>query len=151
MSDTFRYIPQMIIPEIGAEGQQKITAAKILVVGAGGLGCPVLQYLTGMGVGLIGIIDDDTVSKSNLHRQILYTEDEVGKLKAIAAKERLSKLNSDIVINAFTERLHADNAEAIILLYDIVMDCSDNIETRYIIDEVTRRLNKPLIWWREEV
>lgn len=146
MSDMRRYIHQIIIPEVGIEGQRKIAKSKILVVGAGALGCPVLQYLAGLGVGQIGVVDNDTVSKENLHRQVLYYEDEVGKSKAAVAKEKLARLNSDIVINAVTERLDAENAGRIIAHYDIIIDCSDNIETRYCIDQASKLFNKPFVY-----
>ncbi len=146
MSDAIRYASQMIIPEIGVEGQQKLAQAKVLVVGAGGLGCPALLYLAGLGIGTIGIADDDTVSIANLHRQVLYTEADKGKPKAIIAQQRLQQHNSTLNIIAHTERVTAKNAAALINDYDMVVDCSDNIDTRYIIDQATAAQHKPFVY-----
>lgn len=146
MSDLDRYMPQMMIPEIGVEGQKKIAAAKVLVVGAGGLGCPALLYLAGLGIGTIGIIDNDVVSNSNLHRQVLFTENEIGSLKVVRAKERLLKMNSSIKIDVFPFRLTEENAKQVMENYEVVIDCSDNIDTRYVIDEASHSLNKPFVY-----
>lgn len=100
-----RYHRQIILPEIGTAGQEKLDTAKVLVIGAGGLGCPVLQYLTAAGVGTIGIVDFDTVDISNLHRQILYGTDSLGTNKAVAAKQRLIDLNPTVTINTYTAKL----------------------------------------------
>ncbi len=121
-----RYNRQIILPELGEEGQQRIQRAKVLIVGVGGLGSPVALYLTGAGVGIIGLMDDDVVSISNLQRQILYSEAEVGMPKAIQAKKRLEALNSSIQINAYPNRLTTENAAGIISQYDIVVDGCDN-------------------------
>ena len=121
-----RYNRQIILPELGEEGQQRIQRAKVLIVGVGGLGSPVALYLTGAGVGTIGLMDDDVVSISNLQRQILYSEAEVGMPKAIQAKKRLEALNSSIQINAYPNRLTTENAAGIISQYDIVVDGCDN-------------------------
>lgn len=146
MMDPIRYAPQILVPEIGVEGQQKIGAAKVLVVGAGGLGCPALLYLTGLGCGTIGIADDDTVSLSNLHRQVLYTEADAGKAKAVIAREYLQQRNGKLNIVSHPERLTELNAAALIGQYDMVVDCSDNIDTRYIIDAVTSTQGKPFVY-----
>lgn len=146
MIDAIRYASQLMIPEIGAEGQLRLAGAKVLVVGAGGLGCPALLYLTGAGIGTIGIADDDTVSISNLHRQVLYNEADAGKPKVLLAQQRLQQLNSSINIIAHEERLTAQNATTLISQYDIVVDCSDNIETRYIIDSITAEQQKPFVY-----
>lgn len=146
MSSALRYLSQITIPEIGYGGQQKIAAAKVLIIGAGGLGCPVLSYLTGMGTGTIGIVDNDVVEIQNLHRQVLYTEADIGQLKAVTAKEKLKGLNSNITINVYAERLSKENAHEIIRAYDLVIDCCDNAETRYLVNDITRALNKPFVY-----
>jgi adenylyltransferase/sulfurtransferase len=146
MSDAVRYFSQIMIPEIGMEGQQKLALAKVLVVGAGGLGCPALLYLAGLGIGTIGIADDDTVNLTNLHRQVLYTEADTGKPKAITAQQKLQQHNSSIRIVAHTERVTANNASSLLSNYDMVIDCSDNIDTRYIIDNATAAQEKPFVY-----
>ena len=141
-----RYTRQTGLPEIGQEGQRRLRDAHILVVGAGGLGAPVSLYLAGAGVGHLGIADDDTVGISNLHRQILYTEAEVGLPKAGQAARRLRALNSDTEVTAYTCRLTADNAADIIDAYDLVIDCCDNYETRYLLSDITAAAGKPYIY-----
>jgi sulfur-carrier protein adenylyltransferase/sulfurtransferase len=141
-----RYFSQMAIPNIGMEGQQKIGEAKVLVVGAGGLGCPVLIQLTAMGIGTIGIIDDDVVQLQNLHRQTLYNEADIGKPKVTVAAEKLTQQNSTTNIITYQERLTALNADAIIADYEIVIDCCDNLTTRYCIDDSCLSVNKPFIY-----
>ena len=141
-----RYNRQMILPEIGLPGQEKLKAAKILMIGAGGLGCPALLYLAAAGVGTIGIIDDDKVDISNLHRQILYSSNDIGKPKAILAKEKLELLNSHIVINAYDERFTTINGTDILDKYDLIIDGSDNFETRYLINDLCILLNKTLVY-----
>ena len=131
-----RYDRQMILPEIGEDGQQKLKQAKVLIVGVGGLGSPIALYLTGAGVGCIGLVDDDVVSISNLQRQVLYSEKELGKPKAICAAERLSALNSEITIRTYPTRLTEENAQEIISQYDIVVDGCDNFSTRYLINDI---------------
>lgn len=141
-----RYFSQMTIPNIGIQGQQKISEAKILVVGAGGLGCPVLSQLTAMGIATIGIIDDDVVQLQNLHRQTLYNEADMGKPKVLVAAEKLTQQNSTVNIITYQERLTALNADTIIAHYDIVIDCCDNVATRYCIDDSCHTLNKPFVY-----
>ena len=141
-----RYARQIILPELGIQGQQKLKQAKVLMVGAGGLGCPVLQYLTAGGVGTIGIIDDDVVDLSNLQRQILYSVNDLGRNKATVAKEKLKLLNPNVHIDAFPERLNNDNIHKIFSLYDIIIDGSDNFPTRYLVNDACVKLNKPLIF-----
>lgn len=140
-----RYLRQIMLPEIGLEGQQKLQQAKVLVVGAGGLGCPVLQYLAAAGVGTIGIVDDDVVDVTNLHRQILYTMADLGKHKATTAAEKLSLLNPYIQLHPITERLSADNAIKWIREYDLVIDGSDNFDTRYLVNDSCVQLDKPFV------
>lgn len=139
-----RYNRQIILPELGEEGQQRIQRAKVLIVGVGGLGSPVSLYLTGAGVGTIGLMDDDVVSISNLQRQILYSEAEVGMPKAIQAQKRLEALNSSIQINAYPNRLTTENAAGIISQYDIVVDGCDNFATRYLINDTCVQLGKSM-------
>jgi len=121
-----RYSKQIMIPEIGTAGQEKLKKSKVLVVGAGGLGCPVLQYLVAAGVGKVAIAEYDMVSETNLQRQILYGSDDVGKLKSIIAKNRLDHLNSLVETEIFNLRLDASNALRIIKDFDIVVDATDN-------------------------
>ena len=127
-----RYNRQIILPELGEKGQQRLQQAKVLIVGVGGLGSPVALYLTGAGVGTIGLIDDDVVSVSNLQRQVLYSEAEVGMPKAIQAKKRLEALNHDVQINAYPTRLTKENADEIIRTYDIIIDGCDNFVTELV-------------------
>lgn len=146
MTDVQRYTSQMLMPEVGADGQQKIAAAKVLVVGAGGLGCPVLSYMAAMGIGTIGIADDDVVQLQNLHRQVLYTENDIGKPKVLVAKERLQQQNSTVFIQSHQQRITIENAAELIFAYDIVIDCCDNTNTRYVIDDATAAQGKPFIY-----
>ena len=141
-----RYDRQIKLQGFGIEAQEKLASGKVLVIGAGGLGCPVLQYLTAAGVGNIGILDDDRVSLSNLHRQILYTTSDIGKLKTEAVFERLSSMNPEIQINVFSERISTKNAIQILSHYDHIIDCTDNFPTRYLLDDACRILKKPLIF-----
>lgn len=144
--DSERYSRQTGLPQIGTEGQTKISRARVLIVGVGGLGSPISLYLTGAGVGHIGLIDDDVVSPSNLHRQVLYATTETGQSKAAQAAQRLTALNPDVEVTALAIRLTEDNAEEIVCNYDIVVDGCDNYATRYIIDDVCRRLGKPYVY-----
>lgn len=141
-----RYDRQMILPEIGEDGQQKLKQAKVLIVGVGGLGSPIALYLTGAGVGCIGLVDDDVVSISNLQRQVLYSEKELGKPKAICAAERLSALNSEITIRTYPTRLTEENAQEIISQYDIVVDGCDNFSTRYLINDICAEMGKVYVY-----
>ena len=141
-----RYHRQMLLKEVGEEGQKKLLHSKVLVVGAGGLGCPALQYLTAAGVGTIGIIDDDVVSLTNLHRQILYRTDDVGLPKAERAAAVLQSLNPDIQIIPYRLRITNQNALDLIDQYDIILDGTDNFSTRYMINDACVLLNKPLVY-----
>ena len=141
-----RYNRHIILSEIGQNGQDKISNSKVLVIGAGGLGCPILQYLTAAGIGTIGIVDFDVVDISNLQRQILFGTSTLGKNKAIAAKARLEDLNSDISINAYAERLTHKSAVDLFNQYDIIVDGTDNFETRYLINDACIITNKPLVF-----
>ena len=141
-----RYDRQMILPEIGEEGQKKLLNAKVLIVGVGGLGSPIALYLAGAGVGCIGLLDDDVVRISNLQRQVLYSEKELGKSKAVCAAERLSALNSEIKVQSYSTRLTEDNAFDIIGEYDMVVDGCDNFATRYLINDICIQQEKPYIY-----
>ncbi len=140
-----RYSRQLMLPEVGIKGQEKIKNSKVLVVGAGGLGCPVLQYLTAAGVGLIGIIDFDKIELHNLHRQILFSTKDVGKAKAGTAFEKLKKQNPDVSFVVFNEMLCETNAEKIISQFELVVDGSDNFQTRYLVNDMCVKLSKPLV------
>ena len=141
-----RYDRQIILPEMGPAGQQKLKQARVLVIGCGGLGSPVLLYLAAAGVGTIGIVEDDTVAISNLQRQILYSSDAVGAPKLSEAKKRLKALNPLIDFNTYQTRLSADNALEIIKEYDIVVDGTDNFPTRYLVNDACAMLNKPFVY-----
>ncbi|TCC90138.1 molybdopterin biosynthesis protein [Pedobacter frigiditerrae] len=141
-----RYHRQLILEGFGASAQSKLTAAKVLVIGAGGLGCPALQYLAAAGVGLIGIADDDTVALSNLHRQILYTTNDIGRLKAKVAALRLHAMNPEIEFVVHVLRIETNNVLEILKDYDFVLDGSDNFESRYLINDACALLKKPLIF-----
>ncbi|MDT0676192.1 HesA/MoeB/ThiF family protein [Autumnicola musiva] len=140
-----RYLRHILLEEIGEAGQLKLKQAKVLVIGAGGLGCPALQYLAAGGVGKLGIIDDDLVDTSNLQRQILFSEKNVGEAKVIAAKKRLQEINSSIEIVAYNERLTAKNALKIFTDYDIVVEGSDNFTTKYLANDAAVLAGKPLV------
>lgn len=141
-----RYDRQMLLPELGIEGQQKLKAASVLIIGAGGLGCPVLLYLAGAGIGTIGIIDHDIVDESNLQRQILYNISDIGKNKAEISVLKLRLLNPHLSFNAYPFKLTGENAADIIGKYDIVVDGSDNFPTRYLVNDTCVSLKKPLVF-----
>ena len=141
-----RYSRHLLLPEIGNKGQELLCSAKVLVIGAGGLGCPVLQYLTAAGVGVIGIVDFDRVEESNLQRQVLYWVDDIGKCKAETAVVKLSKQNPLVKFNSYNLYLNNENALDIIKDYDIVVDGTDNFATRYLINDVCVFLNKPFVY-----
>jgi adenylyltransferase/sulfurtransferase len=145
-SNNDRYQRQIQLKEIGQVGQDKITHAKVLIIGAGGLGCPALQYLAAAGVGTIGIVDFDVVELSNLQRQILYTVDDVGNSKAIIAAKKLELLNPEIKIDIYNFQITNKNALEILENYDIIIDGSDNFTTRYLINDACVLLDKPLIY-----
>ena len=138
-----RYNRNILIDGFGEEGQRKLKLAKVLIVGAGGLGSPVLFYLAAAGVGTLGIIDYDVVDISNLQRQILYRTDEIGKQKTESAKEKLMALNPEINVRTYEERFAEDNAAAIIRPYDFVIDCCDNYATKFLINDVCVEMQKP--------
>ncbi len=141
-----RYLRQLQLPGFGEAGQQKLAEAKVLVVGAGGLGVPVLQYLAAMGVGNLGIVDADTVSLSNLHRQVIYSEDDIGQKKVTSAAKRLQEQNPEILIQIYPVFLSPENALSIIRDYKLVVDATDNFNARYLINDACVILNKPFVY-----
>jgi molybdopterin/thiamine biosynthesis adenylyltransferase len=141
-----RYQRQIILPDIGKEGQLKLKKSRVLVIGVGGLGTPILQYLSAGGVGRIGIVDHDIVSESNLQRQILFGSKDLGKLKAIIARERLSALNPECDFQIHNLRITRDNILRIIGDYDLVFDASDNFPTRYLINDACVILGKTWVY-----
>lgn len=141
-----RYSRHLVIPDVGIEGQHKLKAAKVLIVGAGGLGSPIGMYLAAAGVGKLGIIDYDTVNISNLQRQVIYSIDDVGKKKTDAMKHKLQKINPDIEIEAYDVKLSSENALVIIKEYDVIADGSDNFATRYLVNDACAILGKPDVY-----
>ena len=141
-----QYNRQLILPELGIIGQEKLKVAKVLMIGAGGLGCPVLQYLVAAGAGTIGIVDDDVINVSNLHRQILYSLADVGEPKVAIARQKLQQLNPFVNIIAHQERITTENAARLIAPYDLVIDGSDNFPTRYLVNDTCVLLGKTLIF-----
>jgi sulfur-carrier protein adenylyltransferase/sulfurtransferase len=146
MNTSNRYNRQMILPEIGDEGQYKLLKSKVLVIGAGGLGTAILPYLAAAGVGEIGIVDDDVIEISNLHRQVIYKSSAVGKSKAEEAKLMISELNPQIKVNAIPEKLSGKNAISLFEKYDIIVDATDNIFIKYLINDACLLTNKPMVY-----
>lgn len=141
-----RYNRQILLSEIGPTGQDKLSKARVLIVGVGGLGSPISLYLSGAGVGTIGLMDDDVVDESNLQRQVLYSENEIGLSKAKQAGKRLKALNDNIQVDVYPTRLTKENATEIISRYDIIVDGCDNFATRYIINDTCVALNKIYVY-----
>lgn len=141
-----RYLRNTILPEISEVGQEKLLRARVLVVGAGGLGSPVLLYLAAAGVGNIGVIDDDVVELSNLQRQVIHNEKNLGQKKVLSAKEKISALNSDVNLEVFEIRANRDSLRKISANYDFILDATDNFPTRFIINEICHEQKKPLIF-----
>ena len=141
-----RYARHLLLPEIGRTGQRRLKAARVLVVGAGGLGSPVLLYLAAAGVGTVGIVDDDVVDESNLQRQVVHGSDDVGRAKADSAREAVAGINPLVEVVLHRERLTASNAAAIVAGYDLVLDGSDNFPTRYLVDDVCAAAGVPCVW-----
>ena len=146
MVDIHRYARHISLPDVGVEGQQKIDESKVLVIGAGGLASPVLLYLAAAGVGEIGIIDDDIVDLSNLQRQIVHSEAEIGKLKVESAKQRIASINSSVKITTWNVRLTPDNAQDICSNWDLIIDGTDNIPTRYLVDDICMIIGIPWVY-----
>ena len=140
-----RYARHLVLPEIGGPGQQKLKRARVLVVGAGGLGAPLIQYLAAAGVGHIGIVDDDTVSLSNLQRQTIYGTDDIGAHKAVAAAAFVKRLNPHVEVEEHVTRIDPHNARTLIAFYDVVAEGSDNFATRYLVADTAEAQGKPLV------
>ena len=140
-----RYSRHLLVPEVGEQGQFKLLDSKVLLIGAGGLGSPSAYYLAAAGVGTLGIIDADVVDESNLQRQILHNTDRVGQYKAESAKETLQKLNPDVNVVTYIERLDEENVRRIIADYDVIIDGTDNFPTRYLLNDAALLANKPVI------
>ncbi|PWL19758.1 thiamine biosynthesis protein ThiF [Falsochrobactrum shanghaiense] len=140
-----RYARHIVLPEIGGPGQQKLKAARVLVLGAGGLGAPVLQYLAAAGIGTLGIVDDDTVSLSNLQRQVIHETASVGQTKVESAAAAIARINPHVKVECHNLRLDAQNAQALIAAYDVVVDGSDNFATRYVLADAAAAAQRPLV------
>jgi len=141
-----RYSRQIVIPQIQASGQERIRNAKVLCIGAGGLGSPALMYLSAAGVGTIGIVDFDTVDETNLHRQVLYGQSDIGKKKVDVAKSKIEESNPLVSVTTYPVRVNPSNVLEIMAGYDIVIDATDNFATRYLINDAAVLLNKPYVW-----
>ncbi len=144
--DMNRYIRQITLPQVGDSGQQKLRSSSVLVVGAGGLGCAVLPYLAAAGIGKIGIIDGDKIEESNLHRQVLYAPDQLGNYKAKEAACAITKNNPDVEVTVFEEFLTGKNAKEIFQNYDLIIDATDNLFIRYVIDDTCVECGKPFVY-----
>ena len=141
-----RYARHIVLHEIGGPGQQRLKAARVLVIGAGGLGSPAILYLAAAGVGTLGVVDDDAVSLSNLQRQVLHRTEEIGNPKVDSAGRAVARVNPHVSFAPHPVRLTEDNADEIVGAYDMVLDGSDNFATRYLVNRVAARLNKPLVF-----
>jgi len=141
-----RYSRHLVLPGMGMDGQLKLKASSVLVVGAGGLGCPALLYLAAAGVGRIGIVDQDNVELSNLQRQVLYTVDDIGASKSETAARRLKELNPHVEFISYPVRITSENALPVVQTYDVVIDGTDNFPTRYLLNDACVLLNKPLVY-----
>ncbi len=141
-----RYVRQIVMPEIGTAGQTRLRKSRVLVVGAGGLGSPILLYLAAAGVGVLGITDNDQVALSNLNRQILYVTNDVGRSKAIAAVQRVRALNPDVKAIPYEVRVLRENGLALVQEYDLVVEASDNLETKGLMNELCVHAGVPLVW-----
>ncbi|EMD33301.1 hypothetical protein CERSUDRAFT_108116 [Gelatoporia subvermispora B] len=145
LQDYTRYGRQLILSELGLPGQLKLHDASVVVVGAGGLGCPALQYLAAAGVGRIGVIDHDYVELSNLQRQVLHTEARIGMPKALSAAEAIKQINHTVHVHPVVVALTSSNAESLLSGYDLILDCTDNLPARYLLSDVAVRLGRPLV------
>jgi molybdopterin/thiamine biosynthesis adenylyltransferase len=143
--ETARYARHIVLAGVGGPGQQKLKAASVLLVGAGGLGSPVILYLAAAGVGRLGIVDDDAVSLSNLQRQVIHAEADLGRPKAASAAAAVGRLNRHVVVEPRAVRLDADNAAGLFAGYDVIVDGSDNFATRYLVADTAEALGKPLV------
>jgi molybdopterin/thiamine biosynthesis adenylyltransferase len=145
-SELERYARHIVLHEIGGPGQQRLKAARVLVVGAGGLGSPAILYLAAAGVGTLGVVDDDTVTLSNLQRQVLHATGEIDRPKVESAARAVARINPHVGFVPYRVRLTEANADEIIGAYDMVLDGSDNFDTRYLVNRVAARLHKPLVF-----
>lgn len=143
---SIRYSRQTVLPQVGKQGQQRLSRARVVIIGAGGLGVPVALYLAGAGVGHLTLVDDDVVDLSNLQRQVVFTTDDVGRLKAETLAAHLRRQNDTIVVHTVSERLTSQNIENVIAGADLLVDCCDNFATRYLINDFCRALGKPWIF-----
>jgi len=141
-----RYSRHLIIPDVGVTGQKRLKNAKVLVIGAGGLGSPALLYLAAAGVGTLGIVDFDVVDESNLQRQVIHGQSDVGKLKAASAQESIAEINPLVKVHLHTDRLDSSNALKIFEQYDLIVDGTDNFATRYLVNDAAVLLGKPYVW-----
>ena len=141
-----RYSRHLIIPDVAMAGQQRLMNAKVLCVGAGGLGSPALMYLAAAGVGTLGIVEFDTVDESNLQRQIIHGQSDIGKSKAVSAKEKIAEINPDVNVIVHEIRLDTDNVMEIFSQYDLIVDGTDNFATRYLVNDACVLLKKPYVW-----
>ena len=140
-----RYARHLVLRDVGGPGQARLRAARILVIGAGGLGAPLIQYLAAAGIGSIGIVDDDTVSLSNLQRQVIHGTPDVGRRKVESAADAVARLNPGVAVEAHATRIDPDNARELVRAYDLVADGSDNFETRYAVSDACFREGRPLV------
>lgn len=140
-----RYARHIVLPEVGGPGQQKLKAAKVLVVGAGGLGAPLLQYLAAAGVGTLGMVDNDIVSLSNLQRQVIHDTNMVGQPKVESAENALKRINPHVAVHTHNTRINSDNAADLLINYDIIADGCDNFETRYLVSDACFYAGKTLV------
>lgn len=138
-----RYSRQLVMADVGESGQQKLLSSKVLVIGAGGLGSPALMYLAGAGVGIIGIADADEVDLSNLQRQVIHTTSDIGKAKAESARETINKMNPDIVVKTYKTYVNSKNITSLISEYDFVLDCTDNFDSKFLINDYCVKAEKP--------
>lgn len=141
-----RYSRHFALPDVGEEGQRKISEGKVLVVGAGGLGSPALYYLGAAGIGLLGIVDFDSVEENNLQRQIIHSTSRIGVNKAASARGSIEDLNPDVEVRTWEERLTADNVDAIVAQFDVVIDATDNFNTRYLLNDAAVRHGRPYVY-----
>ena len=141
-----RYSRHMIIPDVGMTGQKRLMNAKVLCVGAGGLGSPTLMYLAAAGVGTLGIVEFDTVDESNLQRQIIHGQSDIGRSKAVSARESVLEINPHVTVNLHEERLDSSNVMDLFAQYDLIVDGTDNFATRYLVNDACVLLGKPYVW-----
>ena len=144
--EVMRYSRHLIIPEVATDGQKRLKNAKVLAVGAGGLGSPTLMYLAAAGVGTLGVVDFDTVDESNLQRQIIHGQSDIGRSKAESARDSIREINPLVQVNLHTERLDSSNVMELFAQYDLIVDGTDNFATRYMVNDAAFLLGKPYVW-----